>query len=437
MVVNAFEVRMKSQLEQRKLDRSYRTLDKPSKGCDFSSNDYLGLAHSVAQHEFVQTKYEDRILNETSLYLGSTGSRLLSGNSSLHLALERFLAQVHNRPGALICNSGYDANLSLLSSIPLPSDFVILDELVHNSLVMGVKMSRIPLSQVKYFHHNDVNHLKQTLTEVLAESKWSNILIVIESVYSMDGDIAPVEEIFDLAHEFGSSVIVDEAHGLGIFGPTNIHNLPPNIRTSTARSVSQIQRSIGGTGVINALRLEHHPALLATCYTFGKAAGAHGACIVGSTTLIDFLINYARPFIYSTSLPSHSLWTIKCSYDTMIGPEGDLLRTRLFKLVAVFREQISLHLIDDSILLPSVSPIQAILIRGNERCIAISNQINKHGLTVYPIRSPTVKKGEERIRIIIHAHNTESEIYKLVHCIAKCLNEENRNEFNAQMSSKL
>jgi 8-amino-7-oxononanoate synthase len=265
------------------------------------------------------------------------------------------------------------------------------------------------------------------------KSKISNILIVIESVYSMDGDIAPIGQILDHAYEFKASVIVDEAHGLGVFGPTNIHNLPPNILNRSAGSAYETQRTIGGTGVINALQLEHHPALLATCYTYGKAAGAHGACIVGSSTLVDFLINYARPFVYSTSLPSHSLWTIKCSYDTMIGPEGDLLRTRLFKLVALFREQISLHLIEDSILLPSISPIQAVLIRGNERCIAISSEINKQGLKVYPIRSPTVKKGEERIRIIIHTHNTESEIYKLVHCIAKCLNNDKREELNSKL----
>lgn len=433
MTANAFEVRMKSQLEHRKLDRSYRSLDKQSDGCDFSSNDYLGLAHSLAQHQLVQEKYKYDILNINSTYLGSTGSRLLSGNSRLHLALEQFLAQIHNRPAALICNSGYDANLSLLSSIPLPDDFLLLDELVHNSLVMGVKMSRIPLSQVKYFRHNDANHLKQILSEVRSKSKLSNILIVVESVYSMDGDIAPIGQILDHAHEFGASVIVDEAHGLGIFGPTNIHNLPSDIRISSAGSSYEIHGSIGGTGVINALQLEHHPALLATCYTYGKAAGAHGACIVGSTTLIDFLINYARPFIYSTSLPPHSLWTIKCSYDTMVGPEGDSLRTRLFKLVDLFRKEICLHLIDDSILLPSISPIQAILLRGNERCIAISNEINKQGLKVYPIRSPTVKKGEERIRIIIHAHNTESEINKLVHCIAKCLNDEKSEEVKAKL----
>jgi 8-amino-7-oxononanoate synthase len=117
----------------------------------------------------------------------------------------------------------------------------------------------------------------------------------------------------------------------------------------------------------------------------------------------------------------------------MVGPEGDSLRTRLFKLVDLFRKEICLQLMDDSILLPSISPIQAILLRGNERCIGISNEINKQGLKVYPIRSPTVKKGEERIRIIIHAHNTESEIYKLVHCIAKCLNDEKSDEVKAKL----
>lgn len=431
-----FESQMKLQLDQRKIEQGYRTLDAPLNGCDFSSNDYLGLAHSASQHNLVMQKYMSHVSKTNPPYLGSTGSRLLSGNSTLHMHLELYLSRIHNRPAALLCNSGYDANLSLLSSIPLPYDFIILDELIHNSLIMGVKMSRIPMEQVIFFRHNDAKHLREVLIEVQSKLKVeSRILVVVESVYSMDGDIAPLEDILNISNDFGASVIVDEAHGLGVYGPSNITDLPSNI-TCMKIIDSKDDKSIGGTGVINALKLERHPALLATCYTFGKAAGAHGACIVGSEIVIEYLINYARPFVYSTSLPSHSLWTIKCSYDAMIGTQGDSLRAKLFHLVKLFRDNMRLQLLDGSLLLPSSSPIQAVLCKGNDRCIAMANRMKRLGISVYPIRSPTVSKGEERIRIIIHAHNTETEINKLVFCLVDCIHRDN-HMLNFDDSSKL
>lgn len=453
------ELRLKERLDKRIRDSSYRNLDLPLQRApppagtskdhhgdntllDFSSNDYLGLAHSTKQQDIVESKYKEHVLAHAPPHLGSTGSRLLSGNSRLALGLETFLATVHNQPAALLCNSGYDANLSLLSSLPLPDDVIIMDELVHNSLIMGVKMSRIQSTRVHFFRHNDSNDLERVLAEVTAKMtqeipKKRCVIVVVESVYSMDGDISPLEEILNISYRYKAAVVVDEAHGLGVLGRTNRQDMKTNI-VYTKPSYSACSRHntadiLGGTGVLAALNLEHHPGLLAGVFTFGKAAGCHGAVIAGSKVLIDYLVNYARPFIYSTSLPSHSLVAIKCSYETMIGDDGEQLRTKVFQLVRLFRRRLldELGKFDDlagkigarSFLLPSTSPIQAVLCRGNENCIRMANALKRENIMVYPIRSPTVAKGDERIRFIIHAHNTEEQVLQLVNSIMKFMKE--------------
>ena len=187
----------------------------------------------------------------------------------------------------------------------------------------------------------------------------------------------------------------------------------------------------GGTGCLCALGLESHPALLAAVYTFGKAAGCHGAVIITKEVVKQYLVNYARPFIYSTSLPPHSLCTIERAYDTMIGIEGERLRHRLFELVTLFRQRfveqfkVTFHIEDeneihDDLLLTSYSPIQAVMCRGNQHCTRVAAMIREKGsFDVFPIRSPTVPKGEERIRIIMHAHNNEEQVTDLVQCLSK------------------
>eukprot|EP00957_Ditylum_brightwellii_P051933 3939410-Ditylum_brightwellii.AAC.1 len=247
--MTSVENRMLKQLQRRKEEGTLRTLDihnrapTPSSSSsseidqinnnqhhplvDFSSNDYLGLARSTSQILKVQDAYDSHITKthtqNTSAILGATGSRLLSGNSTLSLTLESNLAHIHNRPCALLCNSGYDANLSILSSLPLSEDVVLMDALVHNSLIMGTRMSRIKQENVMYFRHNDVNHLTQLLERM--QGRLGHVFVVVESVYSMDGDVAPLQDILNVAETFHARVIVDEAHGLGIYGKTNVGDL--------------------------------------------------------------------------------------------------------------------------------------------------------------------------------------------------------------------
>jgi 8-amino-7-oxononanoate synthase len=418
------EHRMMKQLMKRRQNGNLRT-QVPMKelcqdsGVDFSPNDYLGLAKSSQQKKLVDKLYHE----QGDIRLGATGSRLLSGDSSYVRNLENWLATLHRRPTVTLFNSGYDANLSILSSLILPTDLVVIDELCHNSLVMGIQMSR--QREYRTFAHNSVTSLQQVLKEY--RSSYSLCLIVVESVYSMDGDIAPLVEILDTAQQFNAQVIVDDAHGLGIYGRTNQNDLQISNDVLNNEFMSSY---VGGTGVIAALELEQHPSLLCSVHTFGKAAGCHGAIICGSEILRDYLWNYARPFIYSTSLPLHSLVAIRCAYMTITGPDGHSRRAQIFRLVRLFRAILMKEVnrfasgLEKSLvsLWPSPSPIQALLLAGgNESCQEFCRLMwEDWSFKLYPIRAPTVPRGQERVRIILHAHNNEDEVRTLCSAIVQC-----------------
>ena len=246
---------------------------------------------------------------------------------------------------------------------------------------------------------------------------------------SMDGDIAPLCKMLDLCQETGAILMVDEAHGHGVYGKTNVQDMSlesdDGVDNDTCKKM--LDKPEGGTGVLAALNLEHHPSLFCSIHTFGKAAGCHGAVVVGSNTLVSYLVNYARPFVYSTALPLHSLISIQQSYSSITGFEGEKRRCALFRTVKYFRREIvcallALEISDRVTMLPSPSPIQALVIPGNQNCIEVCRYVREAGgLDVYPIRSPTVPKGEERIRIILHAHNTEDEIRKLIEVLLLAL----------------
>ena len=414
---------MRGRLAKRRQNGSLRTpkpidtfFHKAQSGVDFSSNDYLGLARCHQQKETVGRLVQE----QTEICLGATGSRLLSGDSLFARNLEVWLAKLHQRQTATIFNSGYDANLSILSSIIEPGDLVILDELCHNSAVMGVRMSR--QREFRVFPHNDMNALRILLEKTRFSHKCC--LIVVESVYSMDGDVAPLNDVLDLALRHGAHVVVDEAHGLGIYGRTNRNDLEVSRKTHDGcqRQERPTSNRFGGTGVLAALELESHPALLASVHTFGKAAGCHGAVICGSDTLRDFLWNYARPFVYSTSLPLHSLVTIKAAYMTMTSIEGDVRRAHTFHLVKQFCSIMNEALSASQLvsLWPSPSPIQALVLGDNDTCLEFCQRIlDQYAIRLYAIRAPTVPKGLERVRVILHAHNTEDEVQWLCQALLR------------------
>jgi 8-amino-7-oxononanoate synthase len=256
------------------------------------------------------------------------------------------------------------------------------------------------------FRHNSIQDLQQKLKD-LSSKKRRRVTVLIESVYSMDGDVAPVAGMLDVAAQFGAVVAVDEAHGLGVYG--------------------------NGAGVLAEHNCHNHPALEFSIFTFGKAAGCHGAVVCCSSEVSKlYLVNYAYPFIYSTALPSHSLITIRCAYETMTGVTGDSLRRHVMKLVDRFRGELvpalSKYTGTNKVrLLPSTSPIQALMIPGNVACTRFCKDLfalSNKAIKLYPIKSPTVAAGQERVRIILHAHNTVDQVLLLVGLIVATLQQQ-------------
>lgn len=362
------EKQLFEQLQNRKTNGGYRSLKmNKNQRIDFSSNDYLGLSKVEEIHD----THNDFIDN------GATGSRLLSGNKEYHEELELFLAKYFKSESALLFNSGYMANLGVLSSVPQKGDTVILDELSHICIKEGVRLSR---ANYFNFKHNDLQDLERKLNKIKA----GNIFIVVESVYSMDGDQAPLNEIVDLSARYNANVIVDEAHSTGLYGES-------------------------GFGLCCDLGLQEQ--IFARIYTFGKAVGVHGAAVVGSNILKDYLVNYSRQFIYTTALPHHSIQVIQNALNHRKNhPElWDDLKLKISLFNRLLKRDINK--------LDSEHPVQGIILGSAEEAINFSNYLNENSFDIRPILSPTVPKGKERVRICLHAFNSEEEITNLCHHI--------------------
>lgn len=360
-------------LEERKSNQLLRTLRITEHLVDFASNDYLGFARSEALRTMISEK--TKIYGEQ--LIGATGSRLISGNSAFLEELEYLIARYHRAEAGLIFNSGYDANLGFFSCIAQKGDTLITDESIHASIIDGTRLS---YAQRFRFKHNDLDSLEKKLKQATG-----HVFVAVESVYSMDGDIAPLVEICDLTEQYHAHLIVDEAHATGIFGD-------------------------GGRGLVCDHRLEDK--VFARIHTFGKALGVHGAIILGSSQLRDYLINFARSFIYTTALPFHALLAIESAYHLL--PYSKEQRLRLQQHIAFFREQ-SQHLPFEK--LNSQSPIQGIVITGNEAAKTIAQKLESKGYYAKAILSPTVPAGKERLRICLHVFNTQEEISDLLHCL--------------------
>lgn len=391
------ETRLEEALSARREKGLLRELRTPlSTAVDFSSNDYLGLARPGPFQVFLK---QSGCLTELRKGSGATGSRLLSGHSEDVIKLEATAASFHGSEKSLFFNSGYDANLSLLSCLPGRDDSIVYDELIHASVHDGMRMSRAK-SNLTSFLHNNLQSMRDRILQATQVHSGS-VLVCIETVYSMDGDVAPLADMLKLAHQLQQDlrrdvyVVADEAHAGGLYGEN-------------------------GEGVAVAEQVNLHPNLLARVVTFGKAFGAHGAVVLARSLLIQYLINYARPFIYSTALPPHSVATVRAGYSFAKTKAAKQARKTLWERVACFQELALEHLPHEILLSTNGrSPIQGLLVPGNRECMELSQTLRKEGFDVYPIRSPTVPRGSERIRIIIHAHNTEAEIRGLISSLAR------------------
>jgi 8-amino-7-oxononanoate synthase len=355
---------LQGRLGERQSRNAMRDLRLTQGMVDFCSNDYLGLARRTLPPENWQT-----------LRQGSSGSRLLAGNYPLIEKAESEIAAFHGADSALIFNSGYDANLGLFSCVPRRGDTILYDYLSHASIRDGIRLSN---AQSIFFQHNNLDDVEKKL-----KSAQGRIFLATESVFSMDGDMAPLARLVDLARRFGALLIVDEAHATGVLGRQ-------------------------GEGLLQSLGLEGD--CFARIHTFGKGLGCHGAAILGSASLRRYLINFCRPFIYTTALPEISVETIREAYRRFPGMVTE--RESLAALVKRFQEaELPLEK------LPSSTPIQAVILPGNARVKAMASGLADRGLDVRPILYPTVPEGRERLRIVLHSFNTVGELDRLVECL--------------------
>ena len=358
-------------LGQRREADLLRTLVDKSYLTDFCSNDYLGLARS---NEF-KVLIDKKLSNNKSSFVGATGSRLISGNLNYTEQLEQQIADFHEASAGLLFNSGYDANVGVFASIAQRGDTIITDELAHASIIDGARLSNAKRLR---FKHNNLIDLEKKLR--LAEG---NIFVGIESIYSMDGDVAPIKQLVSLTEKYGAHLIVDEAHATGIVGNK-------------------------GVGLVQAENLQHR--VLARVHTFGKALGTHGAIVLGSNSLKAYLTNFARSFVYTTSLPFHSLVSIEAAYELF--PGFDTERQHLQHLIDTFQTKLGNHASYE--VLKSLSPIQGVIVPGNVQARNLSKKIEETGFYVKAILSPTVPIGQERLRICLHAFNTKEQLEQLI-----------------------
>ncbi|PWT77917.1 MAG: 8-amino-7-oxononanoate synthase [Bacteroidetes bacterium] len=364
-------------LAERSDQAAFRQLRLPNDKIDFSSNDYLGI---VKRELLRETKLRDA--ESAKRWHGATGSRLLSGNYSYIEETEDFIAGFHEAPRGLLYNSGYDANLGLLSAVPQRGDTIIYDQLCHASIRDGLRLS---FAQSHSFIHNDISDLKEKLRRGSG-----TLFVVTESVFSMDGHLAPLKEIFTICEEFNANLIVDEAHATGVVGER-------------------------GEGLAQQLGI--HSKCFARVHTFGKALGCHGAIVLGTDTLRNYLINFSRPFIYTTAIPSVNVNAARNSYE--IFPSMRKERSQLADLVRIFQTELFTSGAGSEKIqvLNSPTPIQAVILPGNEHVKNLSNTLAEHGFDARPILYPTVPKGKERLRIVLHSFNTVDQLMNLIDVI--------------------
>jgi 8-amino-7-oxononanoate synthase len=337
---------------------------------DYFSNDYLGI---------VKNGLIEKHLGYHNYPHGSTGSRLLAGNYAKIEETEFEIARFHQVPAALVFNSGYDANFGLLACIAQRGDLILYDKLSHASIRDGIRQS---FANSSSFAHNDLNELEQKLkNRPITDS--GSCFVVTESVFSMDGDWAPLSEMADLCDRYDTHFIVDEAHATGFAG-------------------------LHGEGGVQSLGLGDR--CFARIHTFGKALGCHGAVILGSNALREFLINFCRPFIYSTAIPPASVAAIAASYK--IFPKMNQERAILKRLISLF---------DYPCFNKSDTPIQCFIVPGNEKVKKISKLLFNNNLDVRPILYPTVPLGKERLRITLHSFNTIEETKLLINLLLETI----------------
>lgn len=350
----------------------------PRAGLDFSSNDYLGLATCKRLGDAVAAA----VARGTPV--GATGSRLLRGNAPEHEQLEADAATFFGAERALFFGSGYIANFAILTALPQKGDLLILDQLAHASMQEGAHAGR---AQFVLAAHNDVNAVECAIARWRTEGGMGRVWIGVESLYSMDGDRAPMESLVALADQHEAFIVIDEAHATGVWGPD-------------------------GRGLAAAFEGRDNIVALHTC---GKALGASGALVTGPRTLCDYLVNRCRPFIYATA-PS-PLIAVAARAALAVLSDEPMRRVRLHELVAVASRLLAEH----CGVTPSGSQIQPFVIGDVRRTMTVAAALQARGFDIRGIRPPTVPEGTSRLRISLTLNVDETDISAMIEALAEVL----------------
>ena len=339
---------------------------------NFSTNDYLGISSDKELRENFLKEYL-----KNGAKISNPSARLLCGTDSIYLELEQFMAKIFNKDKALIFNSGYHGNVGIYSSLVDSNDVVFIDKLNHASIIDGVKLSK---AQIIPYKHLDYDDLRLKLQKY--RHKYKKAIISSESLFSMDGDIVNINMLADLKEEFDTLLIIDEAHSFGVYG-----------------------NGIGITKEQNAL--DRVDLILAT---FGKAIGSYGAFAAGDGVLIDYLINFARSFIFSTTLPEISVAFAYHVLKTKI-LHSNTLQNKLFSLNDRIRKNLKKYkILGESYIVP-------IIFGANELSVKFSNMIIENGFYILPIRYPTVAKNTARLRVSLNSAMDFKDIDLLINCL--------------------
>lgn len=368
-----FPESLSGDIKRRIEDNNLRALVDEKFEIDFFSNDYLGYARS----KILKNNYKALVQKHNIDTFGATGSRLISGNHFLFDLLETKAKNVFNSESALFFNSGYDANIGLLSSVLKPRDVIFYDELCHASIRDGLQMGK---ANSYKFKHNDYKDLIHKIESQKKRLNPQNIYIISESVFSMDGDISDIHQLVSISKQYKAYLIIDEAHALGVCGKE-----------------------------YKGLSYDYEKDIFARIYTCGKSLGTHGGFVLGSKALKEYLINFSRPFIYTTGASPHQIAQVIVAleyFETHHEEKHDLQKNILcFK----HETQKKNHLIT-----ANNTAIQVIKIPDNQKAKELALQLQKEGFGVKAILHPTVPKGQECIRICLHSFNTKNDIYSLI-----------------------
>lgn len=344
---------------------------------NLSGNDYLGLADPALQNQFLLTTDMERFL------LGNPSSRLMTGNSPTCEKLENTLADLMGAEASLVLSSGFAVNSGVLPAVTQKGDLILADKLVHASLIDGLRLCGDDI-EWRRFRHNDMEQLESMLaTATSPETRnYARIIVVTESLFSMDGDFAPLDTLARLQHQYGFLLYLDEAHAFGIYGPAETQ----------------------GTGLLAAYNAAHPETPLHAEYlvlTFGKTLASQGAAVVCTKLTKELLVNRMRPLIFSTALPDLTLEWTRHLLSRL--PDFAPRRRRLKELIAIINHTLQPET-------PYRSQIIPILAGSNENALRMASLLKEEGFWVTAIRPPTVPQGQARLRISLSASHTPYKI---------------------------